>query len=60
MNISPRMSDVMIQNNIFYELAQGWAAIQSYVDTTRRHVRADGHPPGGVGAIGQRNKEHTG
>ena len=35
--LGTEMSDVTIQNNIFYEPAQGWAAIQFYVDTTRVH-----------------------
>jgi len=35
--LGTEMSNVTIQNNIFYEPAQGWAAIQFYVDTTRVH-----------------------
>ncbi len=35
--LGTEMSDVTIQNNIFYEPAQGWAAIQFYIDTTRVH-----------------------
>lgn len=35
--VGPRETCTTIQNNIFYESAQGWAAIQFYVDTTRVH-----------------------
>lgn len=35
--LGTEMSNVTIQNNIFYEPAQGWAAIQFYVDTTKVH-----------------------